>query len=146
MSAEDAAATERLILQEALRASLEDSAAPPPAAAAAAAGRVPAAPAQAEAPAPAAGSHIRATYVDATLERRESVGRALRRARGDALRPGLAVPWRPWAGMEPVNDLVVAPPSLRATRGQLPRTALLDLTPGNRALWVAVASLKRKIR
>ena len=53
MSAEDAAATERLILQEALRASLEDSAAPPPAAAAAV-GRVPAAPAQAEAPAPAA--------------------------------------------------------------------------------------------
>ena len=47
MSAEDAAATEQLLLQEALRASLGDSPAPPPAAAAA--GRIPPAPARAPA-------------------------------------------------------------------------------------------------
>ena len=47
MSAEDAAATEQLLLQEALHASLGDSPAPPPAAAAA--GRIPPAPARAPA-------------------------------------------------------------------------------------------------
>ena len=47
MSAEDAEATEQLLLQEALRASLEGSPAPPPAAAAA--GRIASAPARAPA-------------------------------------------------------------------------------------------------